>query len=261
VSNDLVAQRFVTDFDDMEFILDSAVEKANPNHDPSTGRFTSGGGGGGGVTPDTPDSKINETYFESKADKAYGTGTDDEFTIHHTGDESVASLGTYLAQGHTLNDLVRYEDNQGFDSVIGERPVGEIVAGLDNAIEMAPRMPKQTVFRVGSQEAVSKLRKGSTYVDRGYTSTTAVDITQPENGIQLLTLAKISPGQKTIMRIDTGKVGKGLYMPKMFPGQPIAEFEKEFLMPRSTKMKYMGEDYLFLDNGSAITIHDFKVVE
>jgi hypothetical protein len=63
------------------------------------------------------------------------------------------------------------------------------------------------------------------------------------------------------MRIDTGKEGKGLYMPKMFPGQPIAQFEKEFLMPRKTKMKYMGEDYLFLDNGSAIKIHDFKVVE
>lgn len=244
-------------FDEIELVDD--VEKANPYKDPATGRFTTGGGGGG-VTPDTPDGKINETYFESKADKAYGTGTDDEFTIYHTGDESVGALGHYLGTGHVMNDRLRKNDFSVEDPTLPYVDTPD-VRGLDNAIELAPRMPKQTVYRVGSQEAVAKLSKGSTYVDKGFTSTTAVDITHPDNGLQLLTLAKISPGQKTIMRIDTGKVGKGLYMPKMFPGQPIAEFEKEFLMPRNTKMKYLGEDYLFLDNGSAITIHDFKVVE
>jgi hypothetical protein len=242
------------------------VEKANPYKDPSTGRFTTGGGAGATPLADVSLGKLNETYFENQADKAYATGTDDEFNINHTGDESVAALGTYLGTGHTVNDNLR---NSASMSDAGYIDLGDgktyadssVVKGLDNAIEMAPRMPKQTVFRVGSQDAVGKLRKGSVYEDKGFTSTTAVDITHPENGIQLLTLAKVSSGQKALMRIDTGKEGKGIYMPKMFPGQPIAEFEKEFLMPRNTKMKYLGEDYLFLDNGSSIKIHDFKVVE
>lgn len=232
------------------------VEKANPYRDAATGRFTTGGGGG--VTPNTSMGKLNETYFENKANEAYKTGTEDEFTMAHTGDESTAALGTYLAKGHMVNDRIR--SGQTDEYLTDERKVSDVVGGLDNAIEMAPRMPKQTVFRVGNAEAVGKLRKGSIYEDKGFTSTTATDLTHPDNGIQLLTLAKVSSGQKTIMRINTGNEGKGIYMPKMFPNQPIAEFEKEFLMPRNTKMKYLGEDYLFLDNGSAIKIHDFKVV-
>jgi len=236
-----------------------AVQKYNPNHD-ARGRFSAGGGGGGGAPlADVPLGKLNETYFEKKADKAYGTGTEDEFTIAHTGDESVGALGHYLGTGHTMNDRLRKDDFSVEDPTLPYSQTPD-VRGLDNAIEMAPRMPNQTVFRVGSQEAVSKLRKGSIYEDKGFTSTTVTDITHPDNGIQLLTLAKVSSGQKTLMRIDTGKEGKGLYMPKMFPGQPIAEFEKEFLMPRNTKMKYLGEDYHFLENGNAIIIHNFKVV-
>jgi len=238
----------------------SQFEKANPYKDPTTGRFTTGGGG---VTtpakPKVPEGKMNEAYFEDKANKAYATGTEDEFTIAYTGDESTAALGTYLAKGHMVNDYIRSDKMDEF--LTDERKVGDVVSGLDNAIEMAPRMPNQTVFRVGNAEAVGKLRKGSVYEDKGFSSTTATDLTHPDNDIQLLTLAKVSSGQKTIMRINTGKEGKGIYMPKMFPNQPIAEFEKEFLMPRKTKMKYVGEDYIFLDNGSAIKIHDFKVVK
>lgn len=223
------------------------VIKFNPNHD-ARGRFSSGAG----------NSALSS--FESKVDATYGTG-DDEFTIDHTGDESVASLGTYLAQGHTLNDLVRYENDEGFNSTIGGRTVVEIVAGLDNAIEMAPPMPQQTVWRVASAEAIDKLVTGQTYIDRGYTSTTAVDLTHRDNGLVLLTLAKVSNGQKAIMQIDTGKSGKGIYMPKMFPGQPIAEFEKEFLLARNTKMKYLGQDFIYPDGSdSAFVIHKFKVV-
>jgi hypothetical protein len=243
------------DSDEIEIV----IEKANPYRDASTGRFTTGGGGVGLTEPKVSEGKMNETYFEKQADEAYKTGTEDEFVMAYTGDESTAALGTYLAKGHMVNDHIRSGDMEGY--LTDERKVSDVVSGLDNAIEMAPPMPKQTVFRVGNAEAVGKLRKGSIYEDKGFTSTTATDLTHPDNGIQLLTLAKVSSGQKAIMRINTGKEGKGIYMPKMFPNQPIAEFEKEFLMPRNTKMKYLGEDYLFLDNGSAIKIHDFKVVE
>ena len=50
-------------------------------------------------------------------------------------------------------------------------------------------------------------------------------------------------------------------MPKMFPGQPIAEHEKEFLMPRNTKMRYRGPEYRFLAKDQIVEIHRFKVVD
>jgi hypothetical protein len=62
------------------------------------------------------------------------------------------------------------------------------------------------------------------------------------------------------MEIKTGK-GKGIYMPRMFPGQPIAEHEKEFLMPRNTKMRYIGPEYRFLSKDQVVEVHQFKVVD
>ena len=223
------------------------VIKYNPHHD-HLGRFTSGGGGGA------------LSSFERKVDEAYGTG-EEAFSIAHTGDVSTAALGTYLAKGHVLNDSLRDgPDAAKNDWMTDTRTAEDVAVGLDHAIEVAPRMPNETVWRVASAEAISSLKKGATYQDSGFTSTTAADITQPEHGILLLSLAHVSDGQKTIMQINTGKEGKGLYMPKMFPGQPIAEHEKEFLLPRNTQMKYLGVDYKFIGDSRPLEIHKFKVV-
>lgn len=234
------------------------VQKYNPNHG-SDGRFASGGGGGGKAPIKEGDLSLN--YFEKKADKAYGTG-ENAFTIAHTGDASTAALGTYLGKGHLINDNLRQNKlDVTFSEGERKKSVQQVADGLDNAINMAPRMPNQTVWRTTSADAIKNLRVGSTYTDKGYTSTTAADITHPDNGLLLLTLSKVSGGQKAIMEIRTGKEGKGLYMPKMFPGQPIADFEKEFLLPRNTKMKYTGVDLRPIPNSDRwLQVHQFRVV-
>ena len=236
------------------------LEKANPYRDPSTGRFTTGGGGGAPVS----EGELQLKHFERQVDKAYGTG-EEAFTIANTGDNSTAALGEYLARGHTVNDNLRNSATMGEAGYIdfGDGKTyadSSVVKGLDNAIEMAPPVGNQLVWRTTSSDANRSLKKGGVYMDKGYTSTTAVDITHPENGKLLLTLATVSSGKKSIMEIKTGK-GKGLYMPRMFPGQPIADFEKEFLMPRNTKMKYLGADYRFLSRDQVIEVHQFKVVD
>ena len=203
--------------------------------------------------------------FERAVEQAYGTG-EESFSISDTGDQSVAALGEYLAKGHIINDNLRSSASMGAAGYIdlGDgRTYAEssVVKGLDNAIEMAPPMPNQTVWRTASADAVLVLKKNGVYQDKGFTSTTAVDITHPDNGKLLLTLATVSSGKKVIMQIDTGSSGKGLYIPKMFPGQPIAEIEHEFLMPRNTKMKYLGPYYISTADGDGVLeIHRFKVV-
>jgi hypothetical protein len=224
----------------------STVQK-HQDHDQKThGNWATGGG----------DTAINK--FENAANQAYGTG-EEAFTIYYTGDNSVAALGEYLARGHTVNDNIRSSGD--LDRGDGKTYAdSSVVKGLDNAIEMAPRMPNQKVWRTASAEAIENLKVNGVYIDKGFTSTTAVDITHPDNGMLLLTLSTVSSGRKALMEIDTGSVGKGLYMPKMFPGQPIAEKEREFLLPRETKMRYLGSDFNISPSGKTIAeIHKFKV--
>ena len=224
----------------------STVQK-HQDHDQKThGNWATGGG----------DTAINK--FENAANQAYGTG-EEAFTIYYTGDNSVAALGEYLARGHTVNDNIRSSGD--LDRGDGKTYAdSSVVKGLDNAIEMAPRMPNQKVWRTASAEAIENLKVNGVYIDKGFTSTTAVDITHPDNGLLLLTLSTVSSGRKALMEIDTGSVGKGLYIPKMFPGQPIAEKEREFLLPRETKMRYLGSDFNISPSGKTIVeIHKFKV--
>jgi hypothetical protein len=224
----------------------STVQK-HQDHDQKThGNWATGGG----------DTAINK--FENAANQAYGTG-EEAFTIYYTGDNSVAALGEYLARGHTVNDNIRSSGD--LDRGDGKTYAdSSVVKGLDNAIEMAPRMPNQKVWRTASAEAIENLKVNGVYIDKGFTSTTAVDITHPDNGMLLLTLSTVSSGRKALMEIDTGSVGKGLYIPKMFPGQPIAEKEREFLLPRETKMRYLGSDFNISPSGKTIVeIHKFKV--
>jgi hypothetical protein len=237
--------------------LGTIIQKYNPNHG-ADGRFISGGAGGGAGNTPVSEGDIHLNHFEKKVDKAYGVGTEDEFTISHTGDQSVGALGHYLGTGAEVNNRLRKDDI----SIETGGPYSESadVAGLDNAIAMAPPIPNTLVWRTTSADAIRGLKKGGVYMDKGFTSTTAADITHRENGKLLLTLATVTPGKKSIMEINTGK-GKGIYMPKMFPGQPIADFEKEFLMPRNTKMKYLGPDYRPTSGDNWIEIHRFKVVD
>jgi hypothetical protein len=230
----------------------STVQK-HQDHDQKThGNWATGGG----------DTAINK--FENAANQAYGTG-EEAFTIDYTGDNSVAALGEYLARGHLVNDNIRSSATMGEAGYIdlGDGKTyadSSVVKGLDNAIEMAPPMPNQKVWRTASAEAIENLKVNGVYIDKGFTSTTAVDITHPDNGMLLLALSSVSSGRKALMEIDTGSVGKGLYIPKMFPGQPIAEKEREFLLPRETKMRYLGSDFNISPSGKTIVeIHKFKV--
>ena len=166
------------------------------------------------------------------------------------------AIGRYLAKGHIVNDHVR-KDSFG-EFISDETKVQDVVDGMDSVIEAAPSLPGGELFRVISAGAVERLKKGDVINDKGYMSTTTADLSHPDNGKLLLTLATVSSGRKAIAVITNNTGKKGLFMPAVMKGQPIAEFEREVVLPRDTKLKYRGEDYIFLDDGSALAVHRFE---
>ena len=52
----------------------------------------------------------------------------------------------------------------------------------------------------------------------------------------------------------------GLYMPAVKVGQPIAEFEREVVLPRNTELKFRGEDYYPMGDGNFLTYYRFERV-
>lgn len=179
----------------------------------------------------------------------------DSYVGHELSAEEDSAVGRYLATGHRVNELVRTGQMEHY--LTDETKVSDVVKGLDSAIDNAPALPKGELFRVVSADAIDRLRKGDVINDKGFMSTTAANLFDSENGALLLHLATVSSGRKSIMVITNNGGKKGLFMPAVKVGQPIAEHEREVVLPRNTKLKYKGEEYHFMENGM-LTYYKFE---
>lgn len=230
MSEDLVAQRFVTDFDDMEFILDSlTVEKANPYRDASTGRFTTGGvgGGAGEVITELPE---GQGYEESDPHPAY------DF-------ERGNYIETYTGKGSDpLNQYLRLGVFDETNEVGMDRDeIVDYKSALDGTLSQTHTVRDMTLFRGIGSEGVSKfenLKVGDTFTDKGYCSTTS-DPSQlwdflPAHGAQRGAVLEISvPKGSKVLSMQRYFDGVS---PKYAPSQSILD-EAEHLLPRNTLFK------------------------
>jgi hypothetical protein len=210
-------------------------------HDQSSHNPHKGGRGSlAGGTRYEPE-EIRDVYAEAEFELSEGENT---------------AVRDYVAQGHTLNGAIR-QGKTDFPSA--RAPMEETTARLDSAIASAPPMEDMAVWRVADVRSVAGLKVGDVVRDRGYASTTVADLTKPENGMMLLSLNSVSSGQKTLLEINTGEDGKGLFIPAFGVGATV-EFEKEFLLPRESLMEYLGARQMPLSGGKSMQIHQFKVV-
>ena len=174
----------------------------------------------------------------------------------------VSAVEDYVAQGAKINSVLRKGDPDEY--LTDETKVSDIAVKLDSAIEAAPPMPNTAVWRVANVASVEGLKVGDVVRDKGYASTTIADLTKPENGMMLLTLNSVSSGRKTLLEINTGERGKGLFIPAAkLPAVGIdqtVDFEQEFLFPRNSRMEYLGIRDFPLSGGKTMDIHQFKVV-
>jgi len=172
-------------------------------------------------------------------------------------EDEIAAIEMYVVQGHNMNGMIREGITDG--NLTDEVTLEDTIENLDSAIAAAPPVPNMAVWRVASVTSVEGLKVGQVVRDRGYASTTIADLTQPENGMMLLSLNGISGGRKVLVEINTGD-GSGMFIPAV-AGGATAAFEQEFLLPRDSFMEYLGvRDMPNSSLSPASVIHQFKVV-
>ena len=129
---------------------------------------------------------------------------------------------------------------------------------MDKLIAEAPElytdekgMPQKIVgdknlYRVFSNKVLSQLNEGDVFQDKGFLSTTRIDVTQEQNSSARDWMGGISPSQDTVAIIlpNESKSGKGLavdlYRTAVQDTSTIADSEKEILLPRNTPLKFIG---------------------
>lgn len=225
----------------LEWIIKPDVQK-HGSHDQSTHNPHKGGRGAlAGGTRYEPE-EIKDIYANAK--------------VEMTSEES-AAIQEYVTQGSNLNGSMRRGELSA--PFTDKKTVAQTAIQLDSAMYSAPPMKDMAVWRVANIRSVEGLKVGDVVRDKGYASTTIADLTKGENGMMLLQLNSVSSGRKTLLEINTGEIGRGLFMPALGTSATV-EFEKEFLIARDSLMEYLGARQMPLSSGSSMAIHQFKVV-
>jgi hypothetical protein len=201
---------------------------------------THGNWADGNFNEETESEDAQSEYFER-----YGFNNDGDPA--GTTREEIDALGYYATAGYrNINEGLREGWQNGNDAVH--------ISNLDTLIEESPDIfGDKTLYRVMSDEVLADLQPGDIFIDKGYTSTTRVDITNDENMYVKQDLLSISDTNNTVAVIlpNERKNGKGLAV-DMYANATDgvtrtngvltaqAEREKEVLLPRSTALKFIG---------------------
>ena len=121
------------------------------------------------------------------------------------------------------------------------------VAALDTLIDESPSLfGDKTLYRVFSDRALEGLEEGDVLTDRGFLSTTRIDVTQEGQSSARTWMGGISQTTDTVAVIlpNASGTGKGLavdiYRTSVDDTSTVSDTEKEVLLPRNTPLKFLG---------------------
>jgi len=121
------------------------------------------------------------------------------------------------------------------------------IKALDKLIDESPSLfGDKTLFRVFSNNALASLKEGDIMKDKGFLSTTRIDVTRAENSDARTWLGDLNNTPDTVGVIlpSESKSGKGLavdiFKTAIVQTGSVAESEKEVLLPRDTPLKFIG---------------------
>jgi len=121
------------------------------------------------------------------------------------------------------------------------------VEALDSLIDKSPTsFGDRTLYRVFSNRALESLQEGDVVTDKGFLSTTRIDVTQEEQSSARTWMGSLSNTADTVGIIlpNENKNGKGLavdiYRTVVDDTSSTSDTEKEILLPRNTPLKFLG---------------------
>ena len=116
---------------------------------------------------------------------------------------------------------------------------------LDAVIDKAPATFGATnLYRVFADDVLANLEEGDVYIDKGFMSTTRIDLTSSDSARTHLGRIDDTPDTVAIILPNASKSGKGLAVDiyKELLGEPMGQSsrEQEVLLPRGTPLKFLG---------------------
>ena len=204
----------------------------------------------GNFDEDTDGAEAQDRYFER-----YGFDTKTGEPTGVSNDE-IRSIDDYTAEGYSkINGYLRgsetspYEEGSYYDQEY-KGIMGNRITDIDKLIEESPDMfGDKNLYRVFSKNVLDSLQEGDVLTDKGYLSTTRVDITSEAGNdvLQSLELIRESADRAAIILPSESKSGKGIAVdylknavPDKFTNVSTANNEKEVLLPRGTSLKFLG---------------------
>ncbi len=240
--------KFLTEtLDGIEITRAKDIEKHGDHDQSSHGNWATGGAEG------VSDSDLERAYqdFQGLSEE---TGYSAVYSYTHNG---YAILNTYLRTESFSNDLL--EDAKGefpallvdaaeIDEMDNERVkmrgiLDATTSALDTAIDDAPEvLEDKIVFRVASVDALKDLKEGDVFTEKGYVSTTSVDLRKDPKLRE--NLGQIDRQTDDVVAlIYNGKNGKGLFVNGVQEGAANKNaFENEIILPRGRDFKFIGKD-------------------
>ena len=221
--------------------------KKHGTHDQKT---HAGGRGGGATASWSADNNFTMNYDENlKLRQAYEAKykKSNRYSKTEAGEE-LSAVEFYVADGYEeMNAHSRGLET--FDAPTTEH-IDRLNSRMDNAIDKAPPVVgDKNLYRVYSDRVLTDLQPGDKIVDKGFLSTTRVDLTgtslSSRNTRSGLGSIRESADTVAVILPNANKNGKGLVVGDFFASNGnnengIWQREFEVILPRNTELTFLG---------------------
>ena len=181
------------------------------------------------------------------SDSMYQEALDSYRENNEVGDKLTESeLDDAVYQYVTTNAKEVLDAYNSGDTAMGAN-IRDKIDNIDSLIDEAPVLfGDKNLYRVFSNRVLQGLQEGDTMRDKGFLSTTRIDLTSGEQAESRKWLGDISTTNDTVGVIlpNESKTGKGLAVDMLGTAigdsRTVSDTEKEILLPRDTPLKFLG---------------------
>jgi hypothetical protein len=170
-----------------------------------------------------------ENYSESTSNSGELSGAEEQDAIWLFIDKNGPKVMEAFRAGKTEEAETSKRSIERLDAVIDKSP---------------PTFGATNLYRVFADDVLANLEEGDVLVDRGFMSTSRIDLTSSESTRDWLGRIDDTPDTVAVILPNASKSGKGLALDiyKELLGEPMGQSsrEKEVLLPRGTPLKFLG---------------------